>query len=213
MSWQLDFKKYKKLVKEVIFHRSELELMEEVLKEYHLKFDEYQIQYCLDNKIDLEKLQKENSERVSKILPTPKKPNTEDGIVVSNDMSDDQKKQSKEFGKIYKLIAKKIHPDRFANRLRTEEIEEKEEMFKAATDAFEKCDWAKMLEVSEELRIKPANLKPICKEIRKEITALKQKIKISEGMYSWKFYLCEDNKECQDLLIKAFLKHLFKYEE
>ena len=213
MSWHLDFKKYRKLVKEVIFHRSELELVEEVLKEYHIKFDKYQIQYCLDNNIDLHKLQQENIERVDKIIPQPKPQVSEEGIIVSNDKSDEQKQQSKEFGKVYKLIAKKIHPDKFANRLRTEEVEEKEEMFKAATDAFEKCDWAKMLEVSEELKIKPGNLKPLCKEIKKEIANLKEKIKISEGMYSWKFYLCEDNKECQDLLIKAFLKHLFKYEQ
>ena len=213
MSWHLDFKKYRKLVKEVIFHRSELELVEEVLKEYHIKFDKYQIQYCLDNNIDLHKLQQENTERVDKIIPQPKQQVSEEGIIVSNDKSDEQKQQSKEFGKVYKLIAKKIHPDKFANRLRTEEVEEKEEMFKAATDAFEKCDWAKMLEVSEELKIKPGNLKPLCKEIKKEIANLKEKIKISEGMYSWKFYLCEDNKECQDLLIKAFLKHLFKYEQ
>tara|TARA_R100001443_G_C3322649_1_gene170416 strand:- start:269 stop:910 length:642 start_codon:yes stop_codon:yes gene_type:complete len=213
MSWHLDFKKYRKLAKEVIFHRSELELVEEALKEYHIKFDEYQIQYCLDNDIDLQKLQQENAVRVDKIIPQPKQQLSEEGIIVSNDKSDEQKQQSKEFGKVYKLIAKKIHPDKFSNRLRTEEIEEKEEMFKSATDAYEKCDWAKMLEVSEELKIKPGNLKPLCREIRKEILKLKEKIKRSEGMYSWKFYLCEDNKECQDLLIKAFLKHLFKYEQ
>lgn len=214
MSWHLDFKKYKKLVREIIFHRSELELMDEVLREYHMKFNEYQIEYCLENDIDLQQLYDQNTDRVDELLPPPPPPDvSEDGIIATKEKSEEQRQQSKEFGKIYKLIAKKIHPDKFANRLRTEEIEEKEEMFKVATSAFEKHDWGKMLEISEELKIKPANVKPLYKEIRKEISTLKDKIKSGENMYSWKFYLCEDNKECLDLLIKNFLKQLFEFEK
>ena len=213
MSWYLNFKKYKKLVKEAVFHRSELEFMKEVLADYHLKFEQKQIEYCKKNNIDLKELQKQNSEKIKNTFGTQKpKPTDEEGIIPVEDRSEEEKRRAKAFLKIYKLIAKKIHPDKFANRLRTEEIVEKEEMFKEATEAHEKADWARLLEISEELKIKPVNLKDICKEIKVEIELLKNKIKHTERMFSWRLYACEEDQECEDKIIKDFLRQFFNYK-
>ena len=110
------------------------------------------------------------------------------------------------------MIAKKIHPDKFANRMRTEEIEEKEELFKRAADGFESRDWGKMLDVAEQINVKPANAEELYPEIRKEIIKVKAKIQNNESMYSWKLYQCEENEECKDLIMADFFKRLFNYE-
>ena len=202
MSWVIHHKKYKKLVKELLFHRSELEFQDEVLSEAHLAFEAYQQKYAAKNNLNLQEMQQQNSSKVEELIPQPKQADTDDeGLIVVNNKDEEDKEQIKQFSKVYKLIAKKIHPDKFANRLRTEEIEEKEEMFKKASGGFEDRDWALMLEVAEQINVKPANAKELCAEIKKEIKKVKGLIERNNSMYSWKLYECEDNEECKDLIM------------
>ena len=49
-------KKYKKLVKELLFAYSELEYTSEAVKDAHSDFEGYYQQYCIDNKIPLAEL-------------------------------------------------------------------------------------------------------------------------------------------------------------
>ena len=212
MSWVIHHKKYKKLVKELLFHRSELEFQDEVLSEAHLAFEAYQQKYAAKNNLNLQEMQQQNSSKVEELIPQPKQADTDDeGLIVVNNKDEEDKEQIKQFSKVYKLIAKKIHPDKFANRLRTEEIEEKEEMFKKASGGFEDRDWALMLEVAEQINVKPANAKELCTEIKKEIKKVKGLIEYNNSMYSWKLYECEDNEECKDLIMADFFRRLFNY--
>ena len=214
MSWYLQYKEYKKLARQLIYERSELEYVNEVLKEYHQKFDKYQIEYCQKKQIDLNKLRNDNATKTDKIFRPPIPETDEQGIVLSEDKSDEQKKQTKCFSKLYKLIAKKIHPDKLASRFRTEEIAEKEEQFKAASSAFDNCDWGKLLEVSEELKIKPVQLDELCKEIYKETKTVKDKIRHAKKTFSWFFYECEKEDtpdECRDNLMFSYYKQLFNF--
>ena len=214
MSWLIKHKKYKKLVKELLYHHSELEFQETALRDAHGEFEEYQHQYAAKNNIDLDHLRRKNSDRIEQIVPKPKKQEVdEEGlIVINNDKNDEDKEQIKKFSKIYKMIAKKIHPDKFANRMRTEEVEEKEELFKRASAGFESRDWGKMFDVAEQINVKPANAEELYPEIRKEIVKVKAKIQRNGSMYSWKLYQCEDNEECKDLIMADFFKRLFNYE-
>jgi hypothetical protein len=212
MSWLIHHKKYKKLVKELLYHRSELEFQDEVLKEAHLDFEAYQSEYAAKNNLNLQELQQNNSSQVEELIPKPKETETdEEGIIVVGNKDEEDKEQIKQFSKVYKLIAKKIHPDKFANRMRTEEIEEKEEMFKQASGGFEDRDWALMLEVAEQINVKPANAKELCAEIKKETKKVKALIEHNNSMYSWKLYQCEDNEECKDLIMADFFRRLFNY--
>ena len=94
-------KRFKKLQKELDYWQSELEYIQEILKEEHLKFEEYHRQYCKDNDIDLTKLNEENSKRVDQLLPKPAKKQ-----IQFKDKTDE-----KYFKKIYKQLARKLHPD------------------------------------------------------------------------------------------------------
>ena len=212
MSWLIKQKKYKKLVKELLYHYSELEFQQEVLKEAHYAFDNYQHEYAAKKSINLEELQNKNAERIEEIVPQPKQTETdEEGLIVVNDDKDEDKEQIKKFGKVYKMIAKKIHPDKFANRFRTEEIEEKEELFKRAAEGFESRNWGKMLDVAEQINVKPSNASELCPEIQKEIKKIKNKVEHNKSMYSWKLYQCEENEECKDLIMADFFRRLFNY--
>jgi len=209
MSWYLEYKRYKKLAKQLVYHRTELDYQKEVLKDAHIEFDKYQRQYCAENNIDLSKFNKDNSNKIKKTLkPTRREQKVEEGIIVSNDKTEENRESMKEFSKVYKLIAKKIHPDVLGQRLQTEETLEKEEMFKIATKSYHECDWGVFVEVAENLNIKPSNSNKLCKFIKKEIEKVKKEVQHNSSMYSWKFYECEDNKECKDSLIESFLKRL-----
>ena len=214
MSWYLQYKKYKKLAKQLIYERSELEFVNEVLKEYHKEFDLYQVEFCQKNDIDLKKMRNDNAAKTDKIFRSPVAETDEQGVVLSEKKNPKQKKQSKCFSRLYKLIAKKIHPDKLANRFRTEEIVDKEEQFKVATSAFDNCDWGKLLEVSEELKIKPVQLEELCEEIYKETKVVKDKIRHAKKTFSWYFYECnnEDNiEQCRDNLMFSYYKQLFNF--
>jgi hypothetical protein len=211
MSWYLDYKKYKKLVKQLVYHRTELEYQEIVLKEVHSEFNAYYVKYCAENGIDLAKFNKENSKNIEKEYKhLDKEQEVDEGVIVANNKTKEEKEGMKEFAKVYKMIAKKIHPDVLAQRLQTEETLEKEEMFKIATRSYHDCDWGVFVEIAEDLKVQPSNSKKLCKHIKREIEVIKKKVKYNSSMYSWKFHECEDNKECKDLLIKSFLKRLSK---
>jgi len=68
-----------------------------------------------------------------------------------------------------------------------------------------------MLDVAEQINVKPSNAEELYPEIRKEITKIKDQIEKNSSMYSWKLYQCEDNEECKDLLMADFFKRLFNY--
>ena len=72
-------------------------------------------------------------------------------------------------------------------------------------------DWSKLLEVAEDYGILPKNIEEIYPLMKDESTRLRKKIKNNEEMYSWKFYQCA-TEECKEILVKQFLKHLFKLE-
>ena len=205
---------YKKLVKELLFVYSEKEYMEEVLKGAHNDFERYYRQYCIDNDIDKEKLDRDNSEKIDKVLPPPKPIEEDEFERVPMEAPPPPKKDAayRTFNRIYRLIAKKIHPDKFSNLERTEEIERKEELFKQASSAFNTQNWGSLLEVAEKLDIKPHSFDGLNRRLRDEISNVKKKIAEIETVYSWKFHLCDEDDDCKQRLIKHFLNQLFNLE-
>ena len=206
MSWYLELKKYRKKVKELLFVRSELEYQEELLSETHPVFEEYYRKYCMDNRISLDNLNKNNDEKVQKIFQSCKA--TTEGLV--HKPRKEKENPTKVFDQIYRTIAKEIHPDKLSKRLSTEEVIEKEEMFKKASLAMSKEDWGKLLEIADWLGVKPRTFNGIEEQINLEIKKLKKLIENNEKMYSWVFSNCETEQE-KDQVVKDFLFHLFGY--
>jgi hypothetical protein len=66
-------KRYKKLVKELLFAYSELEYVEAVLKDAHAEFELYYQDYCKKNDVPIDKMNKKNAERLEKVYPKKQK--------------------------------------------------------------------------------------------------------------------------------------------
>ena len=181
---------------EVKFFRTELEYQEEVLSEYHQLFEEYYRRWCGENDIDLNSANKKNTERVEaafnsseqRLLNINKKP---------------ERKEEKKISKLYKQLAKESHPDKNNG-------DDKE--FKIINQAYENGDWSILLEKALEREIEPDNIHEMIPLLRQESKKLKQKIERNNGMYSWKYYQCDEDEECKAKLVKNFLRQIFKME-
>jgi hypothetical protein len=204
-------KRYKKLVKELLFAYSELEYVEAVLKDAHAEFELYYQDYCKKNDVPIDKMNKKNAERLEKVYPKKQNKTDEEGVIQYEETKVD-KENHKVFQRMYRIIAKKLHPDKFSNQEQTVEVLEKIEAFKQATGAYNKNNWAKFLDICEKYDILPTRYEKINSLIREEISEIGKKVNEKKLSFSWRLYECEDDKTCKDKVIKNFLYQLFKYK-
>ena len=204
-------KRYKRLVKELLFAHSELEYVKEVLKEAHSEFESFYQDYCRKKNIPVDELNKNNSERLEKVYPSNKPKTNEEGIV-QYETDDTDKENHKIFQRMYRMVAKKLHPDKFSNLDQTPEVIEKIESFKQATGAYNKKNWAEFLDICEKYDILPTRYEKINSLIRDEISEIGKEVNNKKLSFSWRLYECEDDVECKDKVIKDFLYQLFKYK-
>lgn len=204
-------KRYKRLVKELLFAYSELEYVEEVLKEAHVEFELHYQDFCKRKDVPINDLNKNNSEKLDKVYPKKKIETDEDGIV-KLDHNEEQKKESKIFQRMYRIMAKKLHPDKFSSLEQTPEIIEKIDAFKTGTAAYDKKNWAAFLDICEKYDILPTRYEKINSLIRNEISDLGKKVNNKKLSFSWRLYECEDDNACKDKVIKDFLFQLFRYK-
>ena len=205
-------KKYKALVKELVFVLTEYEYVCEVLKQAHIDFETYYQQFCTDKSVPLKDLNEKYSKKISKVFPKKEQTFDKEGIIKQPDSAKTDKKVIRPLVKMYKKVASKIHPDKFCNRERTSEVEEKIEMFKEATSSYNSKNWGKFLDICEKLDILPTRYEEVSTLIRKEISATNKNIVENKKTYSWKLYDCDEDEECKQKIIKEFLFHLFKYQ-
>lgn len=203
MNNEVKRKRYKKHIMELKFLRSEISYQEEILSNAHQDFELWYRQWCDDNNVDLLSLSEEQETHISKILSQPKFPdlklNTAGVLVLNKEV---EKKEKGKFQKLFKQVAKATHPDKHKGTTLD---------FKAASSAFQKGDWAMLLQIAESYNIVPEDLDEIIPVMIKEAERLRRMIKHNKGVYSWKFQECE-TKECKENLVKQFLKQLFNLE-
>lgn len=188
-------KKFKRLRKELQFVQSELEYVHEVLSEWHLIFEEYHRDYCKRKEIDLNQLNKQSSKKIDQLIPKPVK--KENGVVLYENQKDKEV-----FKKLYKKIARKLHPDLGGD----------EKEFQEATTAMQEKNFEKILDICDKHDILIEIDKEMLKLLEQQISDTKEQIKKEKSTYSWSLYSCADDK-CKDNVVKKFLKHLFNYEE
>jgi len=203
--------RYKKLVKELLFAYSELEYVETVLRDAHVEFEKYYQGFCSMNEVPVGELNQQNSEKLDKIFPKKEQKVDEEGLI----KMEQPKKENpahKVFQKMYRLIAKKLHPDKLSTQEQTPDIVEKVESFKQATAAYNKRNWAEFLDICEKYDILPTRYEKISSVIRNEISETNKTTKAKKMAFSWRFYECEEDKGCKDMVIKDFLYQLFRYK-
>jgi len=191
----IEQKKYRRLRKELQFLQSELEYVQEVLKEWHFTFEEYHRDYCKRKGINLDQLNRQSGEKVSQLIDKPIKKET--GVIKY-----ENKSNKDTFKKLYKQIARKLHPDLGGD----------EKEFQRATSAMQEKDFEKILDICDKHDIFIEVDKEILNLLKQQIKEVKLEISKEKSTYSWSLYSCQNDK-CKDNVIKQFLKHLFNYEE
>tara|TARA_A100001201_G_scaffold42017_2_gene42918 strand:- start:1512 stop:2099 length:588 start_codon:yes stop_codon:yes gene_type:complete len=191
----IEQKKFKRLRKELQFVQSELEYVQEVLSEWHLIFEEYHRDYCKRKEIDLAQLNKQSSKKIDQLIPKPVI--KDNGVILYENQKDKHV-----YKKLYKKIARKLHPDLGGD----------EKEFQEATTAMQEKNFEKILDICDKHDILIEIDKEMIKLLKQQISDTKQQIKKEKSTYSWSLYSCADDK-CKDNVVKKFLKHLFNYEE
>ena len=188
---------------ELKFLRSEISFQEEILSTAHMEFEKWYREYCDQNNINLQQLGENNESQVSKITSQRKFPdlkiNTAGILVLDKQVN---KQEKKKFQKLFKQVAKETHPDKHNGTTLD---------FKAAAQAYEAGDWSLLLQIAESYKIIPDDLEELIPVMIEEAKRLRKMIKHNEGIYSWKFQECA-TEECREILVKQFLKQLFKVE-
>ena len=203
---------YKRLLSELKFKNEELEIIEESMLDIHLEFEQYYNDFLNENEIPKQELEKSNTQEFQtfkeKVLK-PQMPETDEtGIVVVEQMSEEDKEAKIVFAKLYKDIVKKCHPD----RLSQDDIDYFNKMnthFKAASWAYNNAKWSILIKVANELNIKPMNYKKMNSHLRREIKTLDQKIRKHKSTFGWLLYQSESKDE-KDNVIKDFIFKLFR---
>lgn len=205
-------KRYKKLVKELLFVNSEYEYVKEAVKGSHAEFEKYYQKFCKENNVPIADLNKDNKNKLEKIFPKKKQEVNEEGLIKCNKSNSSPEDVDKTLQKMYRKIATKIHPDKFSPLEQTPEILKKSEMFKEATSAYNERKWGNFLDICDKLDILPNRYTKVMEIIREEISNLNKKITMEKATFSWRLYECEEDTSCKDKVIKNFLFQLFKYQ-
>jgi len=203
---------YKRLLSELKFKNEELEIIEDSMRDIHIEFEQYYSEFLKEKKISKQELEKSDTKQFQNFKEKVLKPQMpepdETGLVVVEQMSDEDKEAKVVFAKLYKDIVKKCHPDRLSqddmnyfNKMNTK--------FKAASWAYNNAKWSILIRVASELNIKPMNYKKMNGHLRREIKSLDQKIRKHKSTYGWKLYQAED-KQQKDNVIKDFIFRLFR---
>jgi len=195
----IDKLKFKKLLNEYRSMEFELEYVKEVLKTAHMDFELYHRQWCADNNVDLEDLNKKNHKQVTKVMSSG-----ETGIEIV------ETKQKKERHKdVFRQIAMKIHPDKIQED--DPDAWKKKNAFSKATNAIDKEEWGKLFDVVDELDIWLKDYSATLPSLEEDILRIKNEINKHKASYSWRLYTCADDEKCKEKTVRDFLKQLFNW--
>jgi len=194
--------KFKKLLNEYKSNKYELELIREILKDAHLEFEVFYRRWCAENDVDLPDLTEKNQKTVDIIFNQQ-----EEALVATEHVP---KKKEAKHKKTFREIARKIHPDK---------LETSDPRFWEYTNAFKKVNraveteqWGDLFEIADKYEVFLGDYDEVFKDLRINITELKEKIKSESASYSYALYNCEDDEECKEKVVRNFLWHIFKWK-
>lgn len=200
--------KFLKLLNEYRSLKYELEYVQEILREGHQDFEVFYRQWCAKNDVDLQELQKRNQRKVDMIFIQEKSHRMKEGLAVKE--FKDESKDEEGFKKVFRSVARKLHPDTLKND--DPRKEEYEDAFKKAASANEAGHWGELFDVVERYKISLNDYKQPIKCLEFDIKKIKREIDKEKGTYSWLLHEAETEQEKENV-VKRFLSHLFGWSE
>ena len=228
-----DIINWKRLVNKLIFLNEEIELINTIIYDYNKDFQDYYEDFCRKHNVDINKLNKENHEKICKLYAVEQEPQDESRLIdneqvetsenslstfankpdkVENnkyEMTQDELEMHEVFTKLFKALALKLHPDKLSSSLTSEERDDMINKFNQAKDALEARKYFVLLNLASQLKVKsPKNYKQQIRWMKKEVEIMSAKVEQKKNTYNYGFSECE-NEQQKDNLIKKFIKHLF----
>jgi hypothetical protein len=175
-----------------------------------MEFETHYRDFCDKHNISIADLEAQQPEKVKQFSDKPTITKEQKEEEVKAELTDEQVRKKKIFQRIFRGIAKKIHPDKFSNMEQTPDVLKKQDMFKRASEALDNEKWGQLLEIAEELDIHPQKYEKVNELLREEISDVNKKIVAKQKSFGWHMAEAETEEE-KDKVIISFLKTLFNY--
>lgn len=229
----IDIIRWKRLINELTFLNEEIELVDSIIYEYNKYFQKYYEDFCRKNNIDIDKLNKENHDKISELyssgepeidgnseieisaeqenknLPSTFSNRPDKKNQTEYEMSQEELEMHESFVKLFRALALKLHPDKLSSSLTTEERDDMINMFNKAKEALDERKYFVLLDLASKFKIKsPKNYKQQIRWMKKELKVMKEQVSKKKTTYNYSFSECE-SEEQKDNLVRRFIKHLF----
>ena len=195
--------KFLKLLNEFRTLDYELQYIKEVLKDGHLEFEEYYRVWCAENDVDIDQLNKDNQKKVAQIFE--KKETSQ----LSTQVIQKLEANKRDFKKLFKEIAKTLHPDKLDND--DPRKWEYSEAFKKANAAKSSAKWGELFDIVDKYDIWIGEYDEAIDSLREDIIRINAEIKKEKSTYSWLLHEAE-TKQQKDQVVKNFLRQLFGWK-
>ena len=106
---------------------------------------------------------------------------------------------------VFKKIAQKTHPDKLIKEdTSTSTYKEKVDMYKEALGSVEYRDWSRVIEIAMELGIDVSDVKNDDSDyLNESIKALTEKTKELKSTYAWIWYHTDDKKQAKQMILQS----------
>ncbi len=198
--------KYKRLLLELEFLYEDLEYHEEVQDEARREFQKAFLAYCASQNVDYEtEIIKEDVKDIKSSDPDSISFHDEEGVNVDEDVKQLEKKgKPEQISKLFKQIATKTHPDKYANAEKTVQMTNKQ-VFLQAKEAAEESNYFKLQQIARRMGLDlPDPTQSDLKLMQKEATRIKSKVKGIQKTAAWMWYDLEEEEGRKNLMKRYF---------
>ena len=106
---------------------------------------------------------------------------------------------------VFRMIAQKTHPDKLVKEdTLSSTYKEKVDMYKEALGSVENKDWARVMEIAMELGIDVSDVKTDDSDyLNESIKGLTNKINELQNTYAWIWYHTDDKKQAKQMILQS----------
>ena len=198
--------KYKRLLLELEFLYEDLEYHEQIQDDARREFQRAFLAYCGERNIDYEtEIIKEDVKDIKSSDPDSISFHDEEGVNVDEDVKQLEKKgKPEQISKLFKQIATKTHPDKYANAEKTVQMTNKQ-VFLQAKEAAEESNYFKLQQIARRMGLDlPDPTQSDLKLMQKEATRIKSKVKGIQKTAAWMWYDLEEEEGRKNLMKRYF---------
>tara|TARA_B100000686_G_C16544343_1_gene839096 strand:+ start:186 stop:854 length:669 start_codon:yes stop_codon:yes gene_type:complete len=211
-------KKYNLLLLQAKFLKAKLDLNQDIFEEAQKEFAEAYNAVCKtvpenERKI-LQGAMQKNEEKEEKKKPNlskagrKAKENNRKKKQAEQEPTKTKNPESKKLKKIYRAIARESHPDKLVDASE-EEASNKEKLFREAQEASDQVNLVDLIEIAENLNIKPPDPEPEHLEIlEKNIKNIKNANKMITDTTAWQWHHTEGEQQKSDILIR-YMQYIY----